>query len=508
MESRTKNTKRNITAGLIKQSLSIVLPFIIRTIIIYTLGELYQGLNGLFTSVLQMLSLADLGFSTVVIYILYKPIADNDSDQICAIIAFLRKIYKIVGIVVIIIGLAIMPFLSKIIHGDCPGDINIYVLYLLYLANSTVSYFFFAYKSALLNALQQESIVSNIYSAVSVCVKLIQIVILLVFRNYYLFVTITILGSIINNIAVQIVSNRLYPNYQPRGIISTDLKEVFVKQIKGIMINRIADTARNSFDNIILSALLGLSVVAAYDNYYYIFSAIYGVSLVVSHAMQASVGNSLVTETVEKNYSDLRKFTFIYTWFTGLCTICLVCLYQPFMSIWMKEKPSLILPNGVMVLFAIYFFAITMNNIRNLYANGNGLFWEMRTWYVVEAVANLILNVSLGILFGISGILWATIITILLFNFFARTRILFDKYFKSSPISYYWQYGKYFITTCIGALLSYCCCNFINDHGIISFFIKVILCMIVPNLFYFLVYHRDKEFKDSIGFIRRIILRK
>jgi O-antigen/teichoic acid export membrane protein len=505
MDSRTKNTKRNIISGLIKQVLDIVLPFIIRTLILYILGELYQGLNGLFSSILQVLNLADLGFTSAVVYILYKPIADENWDEVKAIIAFLRKVYKIVGTIVLVIGLAIMPLLPYLISGEYPSDINIYVLFSIYLLNSVISYFFFAYKSALLTAMQRTDVVTNITSITSTATRVIQIVLLIVFKNYYIYIVLAPIGTIINNFLYQIASKKLFPNLVPSGKMQPETRSLLNKQIKGIFINNVSDVARNSFDNIILSSLLGLAMVAIYNNYYYIYSALYGITIVITNAMKASVGNSIATETVEKNYLDLRKFTFVFSWFTGWCTVCMFCLYQPFMNIWMRGNASLILDNFNMTLFCIYFYAITMNNTRNLYLEGYGLFWECRIWYLVEAIANLLLNFILGYFFGITGILLATIITIFFFNFIARNRILFKSYFRCSKKYFYLDHLLYIIVMLVAAAITYAICFVIPLNGWLGLFVKACICIVVPNLILLLIYFKNPLFKLSLSFVKNVL---
>ena len=373
IESRVINTKRNIISGFIKQISNIIFPFIIRTIILYRLGVLYQGLNGLFSSVLQVLNLTELGFSNAVVFVLYKPIAENDSETISAIINFLKKIYFTVGMVMLLLGLVIMPFLPYFIAGDYPADINIYLLFFIYLFNTIISYMLFSYKSALFIANQREDVVSNIYTITSFFTKVCQIVLLLLLNNYYIYIIVMPIGTIINNILLQFYSKKYFPEIITKGKITTELKDIINKQVKAIFINKVGDVARNSFDNIVLSSLLGLTVVAIYNNYYYIFSALYGIMLMISHSMQASVGNSVVKESIEKNYNDFIKFSFIYSWITGWATISMVSLYQPFMIIWMSGKSDMLLSFGDMLLLCIYFYFISMNNIRNLYLNVNGL---------------------------------------------------------------------------------------------------------------------------------------
>jgi O-antigen/teichoic acid export membrane protein len=283
------------------------------------------------------------------------------------------------------------------------------------------------------------------------------------------------------------------------------VKGELLKQVKGIVINRIGDVARNGADNIFLSALIGLAAVAVYNNYFYIYTSIYGISLVIANSMAASVGNSMVKESIEKNYNDLCKFTFMFSWFTGWCTICMSCLYQPFMIIWMRGDMHLVLSNLNMFLFCIYFYAITMNNIRNQYLNGAGLFWELRVWYVLEAVGNIVLNYILGYLFGITGILVATLITIVVFNFIARTNVLFKSYFKMKPTKYYMQHILYVFVTFIGFLLTYLICSSINVTGILGLIIKALICVVTPNIVFLLAYYRNGRFKEAISFARRLV---
>lgn len=505
MESRTKNTTRNIYSGILKQALNTILPFFVRTIILYRLGEQYQGLSSLFNSILHVLNLADLGFSTAVVYILYKPVAENDKNAVRAIIAYLQKIYRVVGISILGAGLVLLPFIPKLISGTYPEDINLYVLYLIYLINTVISYFCFAYKSALLNAVQRDDLVSKASMLTTSGVRILQIAALLVFPNYYVYVLLIPISTILNNLLLQMFSKRYFPEYYPEGNVSKDILKVFKKQLGGIVINRVGDVARNSFDSIIISMTLGLTMVAVYDNYYYIYNAIYGIALVLTHAMQASVGNSIVKESIDKNYKNLKTFTFIFTWFTGWCTICLCCLYQPFMYIWMGGNETMILSDFNMVLFCLYFYSITMNNTRNLYLNGNGLYWECRVWYICEAIGNLVLNFVLGYFLGVTGVILATIITIFVFNFIARTNILFKKYFKFSPKGFYFTHTLYFVVVMIAMVTTYALCSLVTIGGILGLMIRFMICAAVPNVVFLGISFKTAEFKTAFSYVKKLV---
>ena len=159
---RIKNTRRNAIWGIVNKFITILLPFITRTVLIYVLGVEYVGINGLFSSILQVLSLAELGFSSAIVYSMYKPLAENDNDVVCALLQFYKKIYRCIGSIVLIIGVALIPFLKYLISGSCPSDVNIYVVYIIYLLNTSCSYFLFAYKKSLLSAVQRQDIISKV----------------------------------------------------------------------------------------------------------------------------------------------------------------------------------------------------------------------------------------------------------------------------------------------------------------------------------------------------------
>jgi len=504
-KSRLSNAKRNVISGVAKQLLGIVLTFLIRTVIIYTLGAEYQGLNGLFSAILQVLNLSDLGFSTAVTFILYKPIADEDNESICAIVAFLKRAYFIIGCVIFGLGLLIMPFLPRLISGSYPSDINIYILFAIYLLNAAISYWLFAYKSTLLTAMQRDDVVSKVFIISSLGIKVLQLCLLLMFKNYYIFISVLPIGSILNNILLQVYSKKMFPKIIPVGRINEATRKELIKQVKAVFVNRLSDIARNCFDDIIVSSFLGLVAVAAYDNYYYVYTAIIGIMSIIIHSIRASVGNSLVKESVEKNYEDLRKFTFVFMWVGGWFAVSLFTLYQPFMHIWMKGKPEVILSDLNMGLFCLYFYCFCMTYTKGVYLEAKGLFWECRKLYVFEAFGNLLLNVILGYLFGITGVLIATIVTILVFNFIGGTNILFSNYFHNGKKEFILLHIRCFIITVINAAITYLLCSFITLDGVFGFVLKIAMCMVIPNIIFLIFYYKSSDFKMALSIGQKLL---
>ena len=237
--SRTKNATRNIFSGLVNKIIMLLFPFIIRTIMIKKLGTEFLGLNSLFSSILQVLNLAELGFGSAVVFSMYKPIAEGDKKTICALLNLYKKIYKKIGIVIICISICIVPFLKYLINGSYPNSINLYVVFILYLSNTAITYMLFAYKSSILIAHQRSDIYNNILSFTYVVQYISQIVVIIIFKNYYLYLIVNILATILNNLIVNYIVNKNYPDYVCKGIINNDLKKDIKRRVTGLMMQKI-----------------------------------------------------------------------------------------------------------------------------------------------------------------------------------------------------------------------------------------------------------------------------
>lgn len=468
--NRSKNAKRNIVSGLINKVLTIMLPFLIRTILIRELGAEYLGLSGLFTAILQVLNMSELGFSSAIVFSLYKPMAEDNKDEICSLLAFYRFVYKFVGCVILLLGLCILPFLKFFINGSYPNDINIYVLYIIYLANTVVSYFCFAYKNALFTAGQRQDVISSVDSILVFTRYGIQIIALLLTRNYYVYIIWNLIFTLINNFVIAGLARKFYPNYICKGKLSTSQKNKVKKQIGGLAIGKLSQVTRNSFDSVVLSMFCGLLDVAIYSNYFYIYTAISGFLSVVIQALTAGVGNSMTTEVAEKNYYDFKRFNVVFNMIFGVCTVCLFCLYQPFMRLWVGNE--LTAHNIVMYLFCIYFYISQMGQIRGMYATASGLWWEFRFISIAEMFFNLLLNFLLGYLWGMPGILTATIVSVTVFSLIPVTKITLKKCFSRSGFEYWRDAISFILITILGAFFVNKIVNIIQGETFTIFILK------------------------------------
>ena len=504
MASRTKNAARNIIAASVDKVVRLVLPFIVRAVIIQVLGVEFLGLSSLFASILQVLNLAEMGFNSAIVYNMYGPIAKKDTKTICALMNLYKKVYRIIGAIVLVVGLCVMPFLNNLIDGSVPESINLYALYAIYLFNTVSTYFLFAYKSALVTAHQRNDIISNVRAITGFLQYVVQILVILITKNFYIYVVVECFASIMDNVLVAIIAKRKYPEYICAGNVTSEQKKSIRKKVTGLVIHKVCSATRNSLDSIFISAMIGLTTVAIYSNYYTIMAAIVGVMGILTTSMTAGVGDSIVIETEEKNYEDMNKFNFIYMWLAGWLTVCLACLYQPLMQIWMGEE--YMFPYGIVVLFCVYFYSLKMGDIRAVYSDAKGLWYENRHRAIIESVMNVILNLVLGHFLGVVGIIVGTLISLLIINFGYGSQILFKHYFKSFKVSeYFLRHGLYAVVTLAVCAITYAVCAAINVDGAQGLIFKGCVCIVVPNMLYILIYRKTKIYKDAAGFLKKII---
>ena len=494
--NRTRNATRNIVFGISLKAYQIVVPFLMRTAMIYLMGVQYLGLNSLFTSILQVLNLAELGVGSAMIYSMYKPIAEDDNVTICALMKLYQIYYRVIGFTIAIVGCILTPFIPKLISGDIPSDLNIYVLYLLNLGATVLSYWLYAYKNSILQAHQRTDIVSKVSLATSTIQYALQLLVLWIFKNYYLYVVVMLATQALTNIATSIYADKLYSQFKPRGGIEFKEKQIINNRIKDLFTSKVGSIIYDSADTIVISSFLGLTMLAVYQNYFYILNAITGLITVVFAACTAGIGNSIVVETKEKNYKDLNTFTFIICWGAGVCSVCLLCLYQPFMELWVGK--DLMFSLSAVICFVIYFFVRQLNSLFNTYKDASGMWHEDRFRPLIAALTNLVLNLILVQFIGIYGILISTVLAILCVGIPWLLHNLFTVIFEKKHLFIYLRKLLYYcFVVFISCTITYFICFRINCGLIVTLILRGAICITLPNLIYWLVYHKRIEFKDS-----------
>ena len=511
-ESRMTHARRNMKSGVILKLITPITSFITRTALIYSLGTVYLGLNGLFTSMLQVLSLAELGFGSAIVFSMYKPIAQKDETTVNALLNLYRAIYRIVGSVILGAGLLLIPFLPKLIHGSIPAGLNLTVLYLIRLADTSVSYFLFSYRNCLLDASQRKSRIQKIQSISKVTLCTVQVVLLMMFKNYYIFCIAIPVIQVAQNLAYWIVSKKTFPQYHCEGSLPKEARKDIMKRVTGLFMFRLSHVLRNSFDSIILSAFLGLEILAIYQNYFLIVTTVVGISSILTDSTLSSIGNSVAMETTEKNYRDFKSFQLLFMWVVGIICVGMACLYQPFIRLWVGKNNML--SEGLMLLFVVYFFTERMGNICFQYRQARGLWWEDRIRPVVDGITNLTLNFFLVQYIGIAGVMLSTIICHVFMDSFWGARILFKHYFTNEKQSHYvLKLVLFAASTSLACALSYLLCNFIPQYAenaitcLLFMAGRGIICLIVANIVFFGIYRLLPEYKTA-GVVMKKFLKR
>ena len=504
---RTKNAMRSIAAGLGLRVYQTVVPFLMRTVMIHTMGVEYLGLNSLFSSILHILSLAELGVGVAMVFSMYKPVAEDDAPTICALMRLYRRYYRIIGLLIGLAGLVLTPFIPRLISGEVPEDINVYVLYLLNLSATVVSYWLFAYRNCLLSAYQRRDVSSVITILTSVVQNVLQLFVLLWMKNYYLYVIIMLLGTTLNNVMTGLVTMRMYPQYHPAGELAPAEKKKINGKIRDLFTGKIGTVVLHYADTIVMSAFLGLTVLAVYQNYYFILSAVLSLIEMMIGSVTAGLGNSFVTESKEKNYRDLLKFTFLFLWLTGMCVCCFLALYQPFMEIWMG--PELMLPFGLVICFAVYFYVYTLNRLVSIYKDAAGLWHQDRFNPLTCALVNLALNLLLVKPLGLYGVQLSTILVLGGIGIPWQMHNLFTFFFERSQLKTFAQLlAKFVALTILAGLLVCLICSRIHLGLWPTLLVCMVVCLTVSNMVYLLFLHRDEQFRPAVQFVDRLTRRK
>lgn len=381
-----KNSVRNLAFGILKYFITLFFPFLVRSLLITKFGMEYIGLGSLFTSILGILNLSELGFSSAIIYALYKPIADNDVDRINGYMGLFKKIYRIIGVSMLVIGIVFCPIMQFLIHGFVPSDINIYLLFIIQLLNSSFSYLFFGYQSALFIANQRADIYTKIQIITQMVVYFFEIVSIIIFENYYMYASSILIGTIITNILLSQYTKRSFPYFQCHKNLSLNEKKELYANVKSLFGHQLDAVIINSADSIVISSFLGLNLLGRYNNYYMIFNAILSLLIVIANSFVATIGNSVVRNNQDKNYDDFELFTYVLGLMDIICSILMICLYQSFITLWTGAENTL--PFLTMCLLVISFYVRQIRRPVITYKAACGLWTQDRCKPYIAACIN------------------------------------------------------------------------------------------------------------------------
>lgn len=493
--SRLKNSALNFASGFLGRVLTILLNFVVRTIFIYCLNEAYLSVNGLYSNILTVLSLAELGFGSAMVYRMYAPVAVKDYQKTAALLQFYKKIYIIIGVVIFLLGLCVIPFMDYIIK-DKPDISGLTLYYILFLVNTSISYWFSSYKASVLYADQKEYIKTNVQNTMAILQSGLQIVLLLLFRKYLLYLLIQLVGNIFLNLYVAHLVDKRYPEIQTYqgASLSAEERVQIRKDTEALVLSRFGHVALNGTDNIIISAVVGVLWVGRLSNYTLICDSVTSVLCQITAAITGSLGNFFATEDKHAGYALFKKVEFLNFWLYGFSFIALVTLLDPFVQIWAGGRFVLGLPISIAI--AINFFVAGYMNTLWVFRSTIGLFKQGKFRPILVAILNIVLSIFLGKLWGVFGVLFATFLSRAAISLWYDPLILHRYGFEVSCKPFFARYFRrvLLLTAVLIAMLTIRHVVLSSATTVLRFAVMTMVTAIVPNAIFWLAYRRCEEY--------------
>lgn len=489
-ESRSKNAGRNIQVAIFNKLFTLLLVFVSRKIFIVYIGVEYLGINSLFSNVLTLLSMADLGLGTAMNVSLYKPIAEKDTRKLSALLRYYKKIYNYIAVSVAVIGCILLPFLKYIVNLD-QGIPYIQLYYLVFLSNTVISYLF-VYKSSIINADQNNYIVNKIAIFVNTIKVLLQIVVVILFKLYILYIILDVCGTFINNLLISRTVDKQYPFLKEKEYLSDNEKKQLTNNISSVFLYKISWCLINGTDNILMSILIGTTFVGYYTNYFTITSNIEAIIALIFTSLTAGIGNLIATEKAEQRFKTFASMQMVSYWLCAIAVCTSYLLIDDFIVLWLGKEYVLDKLITIAIVLNLY-FSICMRPVWT-FREGTGMYRQIRYVMLATAILNMVLSIILGRMIGLSGIIFATSISKILTYFWYEPAILYRSFFNKKPSTYFIGQLMNLFLMMICIFISRNLINSIPIDGGIGWVTKAGICTVVTTGIYYFRYYKTTEF--------------
>lgn len=502
-KSRTEYSILNIMTGLGGYMINTIIGLVCRMVFTRTLVADYLGINGLFTNILTMLSLAELGIGSAIVFALYKPLAENDEDKIASLVKFYGNCYKVIGIVVAVIGVLLIPFLDILIPDQPNIKESIYLIYSLYLFN-TASTYFFSYRSSLIIAAQQNYIVTGVNYLITIIQSVIQMVWLIVTQEYIGYLIITSVGTLVYNILISYIAKRKFPYIVKKNIKPLNHKEKkeLIRNVRALVVGKLTGLLVNSTDNIIITYFSGLAAVGISSNYTLLSTTLNSLLNQFFNGITASVGNLNASESIEKKMQMFHTINLANYWLFGWASIGIFVVSTDIVSLMFGV--DYVLPISIPFVLALNFYMVGIQNAVWTFENTLGLFRQGRYLPLVTAGINLVCSIWLGEKWGLFGILFATAIARLFTGTWYEPFKLYKYGFGKNVWSYYRKRISYFAVLIVTGAICYKLGGLVEFSAAGNLSFKFIICCIVPNFIFAILFYRSKEFQYYKNLFERI----
>ena len=504
---RTKNTLKNIAMNFLNSIVLNLLRFASRIVFVKVISEIYLGVNGLLSNVLGLLALSELGISTAIGFSLYKPLADKDDKKIGSLMKFYQKAYRIIFIVVVVSGLILLPFLPYLIKEGTDGIEHLNIIYIIFLANMAISYLF-SYKRTLISADQKNYKITPFLILYNFITTVLQIIVLLLFKNYIIYLLIQTLCIVLENITVNHYINKQYPLLNDLNKADKlDKKELhsIKKNIEALMLHKVGAYVVTSTDNIIITKYIGIITTGIYSNYSLIIGMISNFIYTLINNTIASFGNLVASEKPEKRLRVFRESNFICYVLYGVSALCLVHLLSPFIGYVFGEK--FVIDKLVVYIICINFYIAGITLIANMVQTASGLYRKDKYVPLAQAIINLVVSIVLAKRIGLAGVFIGTFVSSIL-PFIFKPCIIYKYVFERSVYSYFKEFVKETVIIMVSFFVSNYLISLFNTNIIIEIIVRLIFSVCVPVSLIYICYRHTEEYKDVLGRIKSILKRK
>lgn len=499
--SRNLNAALASASGLIQQVVQVVGNFVYRTIFLMILSKEYLGINGLFSNILQLFSLAELGVGSAILYSMYKPFAQQDVPKINALVGFYRRVYTVVGATVLAIGIALFPFIHTVVDvSEVPSDVNLTLVYFLFVIQSVSSYLF-VYKQSVLMADQRAHMVSLFNCGLQLVSIIVKITALLITKHYELVLFCDIAAGILINWLFSLwISGKYRSVFRGKNKLSREEKQKIYADTGGLLCHKIGSVIVTSTDNIILSKYVSLAAVGIYSNYAIIILSITNVAVRIFGSLVPSIANYVLTKTVEESKRLFKRLLFANLWFASFTTVCLYLLMNPFIRLWLDE--SFLLAPFVVVWICLQHFLQVSRLTANNFINGCGLFMKDRIRPLIESAINLAVSIWLAKEIGIAGVFIGTCVSGICTYYWREPHLVYKHFFKSGQWEYWLTLLGWLALTGLLCLGGEFALTLFPDTWL-GFVGKVLVAGIVPNAIILAIFFRTDPCRYFFGFVTR-----
>lgn len=499
---RTQKAELNFTINIAMLFVAILPVFLLRKVFLDALGPEILGLSSLYLSIIGLLSLAELGISSAIIYALYKPFAENDFEKVMGYIQYYTKFYRIIGLVIILLGIALMPFFSFFINGNI--DINDARLYFLLTLASTVITYFYSAKFSLLIVAQENYRITLAYTTSIALTAVLQIAALKLYESFYLFLVIQlVINSCYFFILNIYIKNRFKWNEVTPNILGNQEKKDLKKNIKALFIHKISGVAVFGTDNLLISYYINIAVVGVYNSYYLVTEFATKMVQKAFNGITASIGNLLVEESSEKAYVIHKKLFFFNFWIASFIVISYFNTIRQFVLLWLGNSQFLDTFTISIILLNLY---ITMMRVSvENFKEAGGLYQQDQYAAILEVFVNLGFSILFVQYLGLPGIFLGTLVSNLSIVFWIKPKIVYKYIFREKLRKYFIMYFKYTGIALIPLSLTYAATmNLQNSISLSAFLINCLLNIVIINVFYFVIFRNNIEFL----YFKKLILGK